>query len=130
VQITFPLYELIGRKARVNLYKSELQSTIDKQDQAKQELVQVIIQEYYSLIYYRNLIGIRSDAQQSTINQYQVAQQEFKDGIIQAAELSRLKSIEVSARADYEEAKREFAILYYQFQNMIGVPMQELIKKK
>lgn len=129
VQINFPLYEIIGRKARVNLYKSQLQSSIDKQDQSEQELTQVLIQEYYSLIYYRNLIGIRSDAKQSGINQYEVAQQEFKDGIIQASELSRLKSIEVNARADYEEAKREFAILYYQFQNMVGVPLAQLVRK-
>ena len=130
IQINFPLYEFVGRKARVNLYKAQLQSAIDKQDQTKQEFVQVLIEEYYSLIYYHNLIAIRSDAKQSTINQSMVAEQEFKDGIIQSTELSRLKSIEVNARADYEEAKREFAILYFQFQNMVRAPLPQLMRTK
>ena len=129
VQLNVPLYEIVGRKTRINIYKSQLQSAVDKKDQASQELTQVIIQQYYTLIYYHNLIAIRSDAKQTTINQYEVAEQEFKDGIIQASELSRLKSIEVNARADYEEAKREFGIIYHQFENMVGVPMNQLMKK-
>ena len=130
VQITVPLYEFIGRKARVNLYKSQYQSAVDKKDQVKQEMTQVLIQQYYSLIFYRNEVSIRSEAKQSTINQYQAAEQEFKDGIINITELSRLKTIEVNARADYEEAKRQFATLYFQFQNMIGVPIQQITLRK
>ncbi len=130
VQVTLPLYEFFGRTQRIKLYKADLQSSIDKKDQVKQELVQYLIQEFYSLIYYRNLITIRSDAKQSGINQYQVAQQEFKDGIIQASELSRLMTIEVNARADYEEAKRQFSTHYFVFQNLVGVPMQQLMLRK
>ncbi len=130
VQITLPLYELIGRKSRVNIYKAELQSSIDKRDQVKQEAVQVLIQLYYNLLYARNLMNIRSDAKQAAMNQYQVASLEFKDGIIQASELSRLKEIEADARAYYEEAKRQFSTFYFQFQNLIGVPMSQIMLHK
>lgn len=130
VQITLPLYELIGRKARVNLYKATLQSSIDKRDQVKQENVQFLIQVYYNLLYARNLMNIRSDAKQAAINQYQVGSLEFKDGIIPASELSRLKTIEANARADYEEAKRQFSTFYFQFQNLVGVPMSQIMLRK
>ncbi len=130
VQITLPLYELVGRKARINLYKAELQSSLDKEDQVKQEAIQVLIQVYYNLIFYRNLMNIRSDAKQAAINQYQVSSLEFKDGIIPASELSRLKEIEVNARADYEDSKRQFSIYYFQFQNLIGVPMSQIMLRR
>lgn len=130
VQITLPLYELVGRKSRVNIYKAELQANIDKRDAVRQETTQALIQLYYNLLYARNLMSIRSDAKQAAINQYQVASLEFKDGIIQASELSRFKDIEVNARAYYEEAKRQFSTFYFQFQNLIGVPMSQIMLRK
>jgi outer membrane protein TolC len=130
VQMNIPLFEFLGRKAKLNTYKTQLNSTVDKKAETTREIEQVIIQTYYSLLYYNNLLSIRSEAKQTVINQYGIAQQQFKDGLIDIAELSRLKSIEVNARADYEEAKREFATLYFQLESMVGVPFQQLIRQK
>ncbi|WP_162276961.1 TolC family protein [Mucilaginibacter pedocola] len=129
VQINLPLYELVGRKARVNLYKYQLNSTVDKRDESIQELRKNVIQLYYSLLYYNNVLNIRSEAKQSAINQVAVAQKQFKDGVIDIAELSRLKTFEVNARADYEEAKREFSIAYYQVEPVVGVSVPQLMRK-
>jgi outer membrane protein TolC len=129
VQLNLPLYELVGRKSRINIYKYELNSTVNKKDESIQELKKEVIQVYYSLLYYNNLLTIRSEAKQSTINQYLLAQKQFQDGIIDIAELSRLKTIEVNARADYEEAKRQFSTLYFQVEPLVGVSIQQLIKK-
>lgn len=130
VQLNLPLYELVGRKSRINLYKSQLNSTVSKKAETIQELKREIIQAYYSLFYYYNLIAIRSEAKETTVNQYSIAQKQFKDGLIDVTELSRLKTIEVNSKADYEEAKRQFSIYYFQFEAMIGVKMNELIKSK
>ncbi len=130
VQLNLPLYELVGRKSRINLYKSQLNSTVSKKAETIQEIKREIIQAYYSLLYYHNLITIRSDAKQTTMNQYIIAQKQFKDGLIDITELSRLKTIEVNSRADYEEVKRQFSIYYFQFEAMIGVKMNELIRSK
>ncbi len=130
VQLTVPLYNFTGHKSRVNIYKAELQSSIDKRDAVKQDLVRYLIQIYYDLLYSRNLVTIRSDAKQAGINQYHVAEQEFRDGVIAASELSRLKTIEANARVDYEEAKRQFSTNYYQFLNLVGVPVEKLMQKR
>ncbi|AMR30129.1 hypothetical protein A0256_01200 [Mucilaginibacter sp. PAMC 26640] len=129
VQINLPLYEFVGRKSRVNLYKYQLNSTVNKKDETIQELRKNLIQLYYSMLYYNNLLNIRSEAKQSAINQLGIAQKQFKDGIIDIVELSRLKSFEVNARADYEEAKREFSISYYQVEALVGVPFQQIMRK-
>jgi len=130
VQINLPLSELMTRKSRMASFKNTITSTIDKRDQAIEELKQVVIQLYYTLLYYSNLLSIRSEAKASAINQYSIGEKEFKEGAIVIGELSRLKSIEVNARADYEEAKREFSTAYYQMEPLVGVPFQQLIIKK
>jgi len=129
IQINLPLYELVGRKSRVNLYKYQYNSTIAKRDEAIEALKRNVIQIYYSLLYYNNLLNIRSEAKQSAISQLSVAQKQFKDGIIDISELSRIKTFEVNARADYEEAKREFSISYFQIESLIGVSIQQLMRK-
>jgi outer membrane protein TolC len=130
VQLNLPLYELVGRKSRINIYKSELNSTISKKEETIQELRKEVIQTYFSMLYYNNLVTIRSDSKQTTMNQYLIAQKQFKDGLIDVTELSRLKTIEVNSRADFEEAKRQFSTLYFLFENIVGAPMQQLILKK
>lgn len=130
VQINLPLYELVGRKSRVNLYKYQYSSSIDKKDESIQELKKEVILTYYNLLYASNLLSIRSEAKESAINQYTIAQKQFKDGAIDVLELSRLKTIEVNARADYEEAKRQFSTLYAQMEPLIGVSFKELIASR
>ncbi len=130
IQLNLPLYEFVGRKSRVNLYKSQFNSTVSKKAETIQELKKEIIETYYSMLYYNNLVSIRSDSKQTTINQYLIAQKQFKDGLIDVAELSRLKTIEVNSKADFEEAKRQFSTLYFLLENIVGVPMQQLILKK
>jgi outer membrane protein TolC len=130
VQINLPLYELIGRKSRIKIYKADLNSTINKKDESIQELKKDVILQYYSLLYASNVLAIRSEAKQSAINQYSIAEKQFRDGIIDVGELSRLKTFDVNARADYEESKRQFSTLYYQLEVLIGVPFQQLILKK
>ncbi|HVW95307.1 MAG TPA: TolC family protein [Mucilaginibacter sp.] len=129
VQINLPLYELVGRKSRIKIYKYDLHSTVNKRDEAIQELKKEVIRQYYNLLYTSNLLSIRSEAKQSASNQYAIAEKQFKDGIIDVAELSRLKTFDVNARADYEEAKRQFSTQYYQLEVLVGVPFQRLIKK-
>lgn len=130
VQVNLPLTELVGRKSRLNTFKYQLNSTIDKKAETEQSVKSVVIDLYYNLLFASNVLAIRSEAMETTINQYQIAQKQFKDGIIDIAELSRLKSIEVNARADYEEAKRRFSTYYSQIEPIVGVPVQQLILKK
>jgi len=130
IQINLPLYEIVGRKSRLKIYKYELNSTIDKRAETEQAIRQNVIQFYYNLLYASDVMAIRNEARQSTINQSLIAQQEFKDGIIQVSELSRLKTIEINARADYEEAKRQFSTMYSQIETIIGVPVQQLIVRR
>ena len=129
IQINLPLYELVGRKSRIKIYKSDLNSTVNKKDESIQELKANVINMYYELLYSSNILTIRSEAKQSTINQYSIAEKQFKDGIIDVGELSRLKTIEINAQADYEEAKRQFSTFYHQTEVLIGVPFQQLIQK-
>ncbi|TWI95534.1 outer membrane efflux protein [Mucilaginibacter frigoritolerans] len=130
VQVNLPLFELLGRKSQTKIYKHDLNSTINKKDESIQELKKEVILQYYNLLYSSNLLAIRSDAKQSTTSEYAIAEKQFRDGIIDLGELSRLKTIEVNARADYEEAKRQFSTYYNQFEVLVGVPFQQLILKR
>ena len=130
VQINLPLYELVGRKSRIKIYKYDLNSSVDKKDESVQELKKEVIQVYYSLLYANNLLSIRSEAKESAINQYSIAEKQFRDGTIDISELSRIKTFQVNASADYEEAKRQFSTLYFQIEPLVGVPFEKLILKK
>ena len=127
IQVNLPLYEFIGHRAKNNLYKYELNSTIDKRDQSIQELRTVVIQAYYNLFYTNNLLTIRSEAKQSAINEYAIAQKQFRDGTIDISELSRIETFQVNASAEYEDAKRQFSTAFSQIEPLVGVPVKQLM---
>jgi len=130
IQINLPLFELMGRKSQVKVAKFQLNSAVSKKEESEQDIKTLVIQFYYELIYANNLLAIRNEAKQSTINQYQIAEKQFKDGIIDIGELSRLKTIEINASADFEDAKRQFSTLYGQIEPTIGVPIAKLMVKR
>jgi len=130
IQVNLPLFELVGRKSQVKVAKFQLNSATSKKEESEQSIKTLVVQFYYNLLHANNLLAIRNEAKQSTINQYQIAEKEFKDGIIDVGELSRLKTIEINASADFEDAKRQFSTLYGQIEPTIGVPVARLMVKR
>ncbi len=127
VQINIPLYELTGRKSRIRLHEEERIAMTHKKEELELELRMHIIQEYYKILGYFEIVKIRSEGQQAMHVYYQVAEKEFQDGIIDVAELSQVKNSLSQAEVYFTDAKYLFTGTLSSFAAMIGVAVSELL---
>lgn len=128
VQVNIPLYEFVGRKPRISIYQAQVDAAVHKKTESEISLNNVIINLYYSVIQFGNLVKIRSATNQTAKLHVSVAEKEFRDGIINAGELSRVGEIAGNAAADFEFAKKEFSVACKQLEQYAGVPMLKLMK--
>jgi outer membrane protein TolC len=59
-----------------------------------------------------------------------MAEQQFQQGLIPITEWSRVKEITAKAETEYAMAYATFFTYFHQFEDLIGIPLKELILKK
>jgi outer membrane protein TolC len=127
IQINIPLYEFTGRKSRIRLHEEERNAMLYKKEELELELRLHLIQEYYKVLGYFEVVKIRSEGQEAMRLYYQVAEQEFKDGIIDIAELSQIKNSLSQSEVYFMDAKYLFTGTLSAFAALVGVPVSALL---
>lgn len=130
LNINIPLYEFSGRNARIQLHREELDAAIYKKDESEMLLSRQVNQEYFQLIAAQRILKIRADAVESAQLSLMMAEQQFQQGLIPITEWSRVKEITAKAETEYAMAYASFFTYFHQFEDLIGIPLKELILKK
>jgi len=126
VNVNIPLYEFSGRKSRIQLHREELSAARYKKEESELLLERQVESEYYGLLASQRILKIRADARESAAINEVMAEQQFKQGVIGIAELSRVKEITAKAQVEYEIAYADYFTRYHQFEALIGVPLKKL----
>jgi len=127
IQINIPLYEFTARRSRIRLHEEERNAMIHKKEELELELRLHIIQEFYKMLGYFEVVKIRSEGQEAMRVYYQVAEKEFQDGIIDIAELSQIKNSLSQAEVYFMDARYLFAGTLTAFAALVGLPVSELL---
>lgn len=126
VNVNIPLYEFSGRKSRIQLHREELSAARYKKEESELLLERQVEAEYYQLIAAQRILKIRADARESAAINEVMAEQQFQQGVIGIAELSRVKEITAKSQVEYEMAYATYFTRYHQFEALIGVSLQKL----
>jgi outer membrane protein TolC len=130
VNVTLPLSEITTRRLRINKEKAQLQTLGFKKDQTEMELRRQVIVEYNNLIAAQRILKIRTSARENALVVQQMADKQFKEGTTSLEDYSNVSYLTVGAESDYELARSNFSALYKQFEELVGVDISNLIKKK
>ena len=126
VNVNIPLYEFSGRKSRIQLHREELSAARYKKEESELLLERQVEAEYYQLIAAQRILKIRADARESAAINEVMAEQQFQQGVIGIAELSRVKEITAKSQVEYEMSYATYFTRYHQFEALIGVSLQKL----
>ncbi len=118
--VKFPLFDFVGRKNQINLSQFELEQARQMAEVQRNEVRQLVIKQYNDLILkhklFRNKLKYRGTAQLSM----EMAENEFKNGVISIGEYSRIAEIESRSDADYESARIDFITSYLILEEIVG----------
>ena len=106
--VRFPLATLVDRRNRIKKQKKWQELSLTQKEINKRFLVKEVISIYNDLQQYQQYIRIYNGYQNFTLLQMQMAQNEFLNGEINAAEYTRLKEIQTRGSINFQQAIAQF----------------------
>jgi outer membrane protein TolC len=127
VNISLPLYQLTTRKTRVRLQQQELAATEYKTQEVEIEVARLVIEEYNNVIAGQNLMKNQSEMVEMARSNFQIAEVDYKTGNMEGAVFIRNAEILNIAKANYENARKEFFIAVQKLELLIGSPLSQFV---
>lgn len=127
VNISLPLYQLTTRKTRVRLQQQELAATEFKAQEVEIEVARLVIEEYNNVIAGQNLMKNQSEMVEMARSNFQIAEVEYKTGNMEGAVFIRNAEILNIAKANYENARKEFFIAVQKLELLLGSPLSQIV---
>ncbi len=119
--IRMPLGALFDRQNRINKQRKWIEISMMQKEINLRYLQERVIIVYNDLVRAQALIKIYNDYQAFTMNQMQMAQNEFLNGEIGTAEYARLKEIQTSGVVNFQSAISDFNKNYRVLEAMTGM---------
>lgn len=120
VYLKFPVFDFLNRKKQITLARLEVEQAVSLEQSLKDEIRQMVIRLYHDLLLKQNLLRIKSEGLSNGRINMQMAEKEFRNGVIQVTEFARISGITSELESDYEFAKSEFLIAKSILEDMAG----------
>lgn len=130
VNLTIPLSEFTTRKFSIRKTEAELNAAEYRKEQTEMELKSRVIADYNNLLMAQKILKIKGSGKENSLVLQQLAERQFREGTTTLEEYASVSDMAVRAEVDFELAKSNFKTLYLQFENLIGVRLTTLMKKK
>lgn len=130
VNLSIPLGEFTNRNLKIKRETAEYNAQKFRQDQTEVELKRQITQEYNNLVASQKVLKIKSAGLETARMLLQLGEKQFREGTISLQDYASVSDMAIRAEVDYELAKSGFRSSYYNFQDLVGVPLTSLMKKK
>lgn len=130
VNFDLPLSDIMSRRVKIMQQNAELQAARFRKQQAEMEVRRQVVQEYNELIAAQRVLKIKSSARENARILLQMAEKEFREGTTSLEDYATISDMTVRTEADFEMARSNFHSLYMRFENLVGVQLTSLMKKK
>ncbi|HLT06533.1 MAG TPA: TolC family protein [Cyclobacteriaceae bacterium] len=130
INISLPLYQLTTRKMRVRVQQQELAATEFKTQEVAIEVARLVIEEYNNVIAGQKLMKNQSEMVELARSNFQLAEADYRTGNMEGAVFIRNAEILSLAKANYENARKDFFIAVQKLELLIGTPLSDIIKSK
>ena len=127
--VRLPLGYFANRSTRIDLIRSQME--IEKQEfrRTEMDIRDEVIATYNQLLLLQRLINISSEARESAMLQYQMAEDRFREGQSSLEELSRATNMRAGYASEYEKLRAEFGDVYAALERLVGTPFSKFPKE-
>jgi outer membrane protein TolC len=129
INLQLSVFYVMGQRGKVNEMKEKAIFQKYKRDAEAQELRRKLAAFYADMVGYSRLYKGRNEDFLMQVVACQVAEKEYREGVIHMSEYSRQKNVLSDAEAAYHESFRFFYGSLTQFEAILGVPLHTVMIK-
>ncbi len=116
VSLSIPFDDFFDRRNRITRQKLKTQATRVEMEKWHDEQKLKIIEMYTKAVKELSVLRLKAESLSFANAQFELAQQDFLNGNIQAGELSQIKSIQMNALESYEQTRSELNLALLQLE--------------
>ncbi|MCF8230648.1 MAG: TolC family protein [Bacteroidales bacterium] len=126
VYLKLPLSSIIDRRNRINKEKKWVEISMARQREVEKQIRREVIRLYNDLIESQRILKISNDYLQWTYAQMKMAENQFVNGQISVAEITRLKEFQRRGQTEFEKQRASFKSAYDQLQALVGMKFNKI----
>ncbi len=119
--LKFPLFDFYSRQAQIKQAQAEIEQSENVLEFQKFEVKELVIRQYEDLILRQNLLELRIKNMANAVTSKQMAEIEYRNGLIPINEYVRVIDITARMEADFETSKSDFLISKKVLENLTGL---------
>lgn len=120
VSVKYPLSGLVKQKNEKKIVKLDIEKNYLEAEQIRQDIIQLITDEYYQLKYFKQRISSSLEVLQTLEINFLKATRDIESGRIKLEEYSRIVESKGKAKNEYDKAVTDFYSRYYKLQYIVG----------
>ncbi len=124
--VIIPISTVTTRRLRVQISELQVDAARNQKDEVERQVKNQVILEYYQLITAYRVMKIKSGARESAVLQRTLAETYFSEGSISLEDYSNVDQIGANVEVDFEMAQSEYLAKYRQFEQLLGVSLEDL----
>ena len=122
--LKIPVFDIIQRKADIKQAKAELSQAENYVKFQKDEIKETVIKYYEDLVLKQTLLELKAKNLGNAKVSMEMAEKEYKNGLIPVYEYVRIFDITARIESEYEQAKSEFLLSKKLLENLSGVTIK------
>ncbi|MBX9852478.1 MAG: TolC family protein [Cytophagaceae bacterium] len=130
VNVNIPLSDFTARKFQIKRTQAEYNASMYKKEETEMQLRRQVIEEYNRLIAAQKILKIKTSAKENLGVLQQLGEKQFREGSTSLEAYASVSDMAVKAEAEFELAKSNFRSTYLQFEDLVGVDLISLMKKR
>jgi outer membrane protein TolC len=120
ITVKLPISSLISRSSQLRVLKNNLVKTQYQKEQVQIDLKRLVIEEYYKLLNYGQLMRINQEVFQALNISYLKAMKDAANGLIEMSDLSNIMISKGKAEEAYYNAKSDYFIQHDKLEVLTG----------
>lgn len=121
VYVNLPLNTVLDRKNQIKITQLELEQAKSSVQVVHDEIRQLVIENYNSLILKQRLFQIKLKNLETVKINMQMVEKQFLNGVTSIAEYTRMLADIANLETDYEKSKMDFLNSYMMLEEIVGM---------
>ncbi len=130
INLQLPLSTVLGHWPRMKQARAEVEASRWRKEEIRLEIRREVQRIYVNMIEAQSKLSIRTIDAQVALMASSVAEEELGEGRVPPHEFSRIRNIYAIAASNVELERANFLRAFFDFEALVGVEMQQLIKPK
>jgi len=126
VYVRLPISSIVDRRNRINKQKKWVEISMAREQEVAKQVRREVITLYNNLLESQRILKITNDYLQWTYVQMQMAENQFVNGQISTAEMTRLKEFQRRGQTEFAKQKAAFKSAYDQLQELVGMKFNKI----